>query len=116
MGPEAIAELRRAVGLGGRNPEDVATLGYAYALSGHKGAAVRLLVELEERAKREYIAPSAFGIIYTGLGDIGRAFTWLNAAVDRHDTRLVDLLIDPRFDPLRSDARFAQLRQRVGAR
>ncbi|HET7450462.1 MAG TPA: protein kinase [Gaiellaceae bacterium] len=114
MQADAIRELRRGVDLGGRNPEDVATLGYAHAVAGDRRAARRRLTELEDRSRQEFVAPSTFGIIYVGLGDKTRAFAWLNRAVDERDTRLVDLLMDPRFDALRSDPRFARLTQRVG--
>lgn len=112
--PEAMRELRRGVDLGGRNPEDVATLGYALATAGDRRAANRLLTELQERSRREFIAPSSFAIIYAGLRDNGRAYTWLNRAIDERDTRLVDLLMDPRFDRLRPEPRFARLMMRMG--
>lgn len=114
MEPDAMRELQRGVDLGGRNPEDVATLGYALATAGDRRAANRLLTELQERSRREFIAPSSFAIIYAGLLDRGNAYAWLNRAIDERDTRLVDLLMDPRFDRLRSEPRFARLMMRMG--
>ena len=55
-------------------------------------------------------------MIYGGLGESDQAFAWLNKAYDDRDALLVFLQVEPVFDGLRSDARFDQLLQRVGAR
>jgi tetratricopeptide (TPR) repeat protein len=111
---DAVAELRKAVDLGGRNAPDVAMLAYASARAGDTSAAHGLLAELTERAQRHYVLPSAFAILYTGLGDHERAFAWLNEAVDARDLWLGENVSDPLFDPLRSDARFARVLRKMG--
>jgi tetratricopeptide (TPR) repeat protein len=50
---------------------------------------------------------------YSELGDPDHAIAALNRAVDDHDPALCYLLVDPRLDPLRSDARFVALVDRT---
>jgi len=64
--------------------------------------------------------PSAPGTIATGrglnpstLGDTDNTFAWLEKACADHDVRLTFLTIERRWDPLRSDARFASLAKRM---
>jgi len=48
------------------------------------------------------------------MGKNDQAFTWLEQAYVQHSNALVTLRVEPRFDPLRSDARFQDLLRRVG--
>jgi hypothetical protein len=59
---------------------------------------------------------SAFGIasLYADLGDKDQAFRWLNTAYQERDEGLVSLRTYFLLDPLRSDARFAELVRKVG--
>ncbi|MGI8733831.1 MAG: TPR end-of-group domain-containing protein [Pyrinomonadaceae bacterium] len=52
--------------------------------------------------------------MYTGLGEKDQAFAWLDKAYSGRDFILVFLKVEPMFDGLRSDPRFARLLQRVG--
>jgi TolB-like protein/DNA-binding winged helix-turn-helix (wHTH) protein/Tfp pilus assembly protein PilF len=58
---------------------------------------------------------AAFGTArsYARLGDKENAFSSLNRAVDRRCYEIVWLQTDPRFDSLRSDARYKNLLQRL---
>jgi tetratricopeptide (TPR) repeat protein len=114
MYQEAVAELQKATAL---NPQlrgkFEAALAYAYAVSGKKAEAKKMLGELNERAKQSHIEPVNFAIIYIGLGDKDRAFEWLEMAYkDRPGPPL--LAIDLMLDSLRSDPRFADLARRKG--
>jgi hypothetical protein len=70
--------------------------------------------ELKERSKQRYISPTIIAFIYAGLGEKGEAFGWLEKAYDGRDFILVFLKVDPAFDRLRADPRFADLVRRVG--
>jgi hypothetical protein len=52
--------------------------------------------------------------LYAGLGEKDAAFKWLEQALQERAYRMVYLKIDPTFDSLRSDPRFAGLLQRIG--
>ncbi len=56
----------------------------------------------------------ALAIVYMGLGNKNEAFDWLGKAFEDRSAALVYLAVDPVFDPLRSDSRFADLVQRIG--
>ena len=43
-----------------------------------------------------------------------QAFEWLHKAVDQRSGWLVYLNVDPIWDPIRSDPRFADVLQRIG--
>jgi len=65
-------------------------------------------------AKQRYISPGSIALIYAALGDKDQAFAWLEKADKGRDGILARLKVDPRFDSLRSDPRFADLVRRVG--
>lgn len=48
-----------------------------------------------------------------GLGDPSAALTWLERAYEEQDVRMVFLGVDPVWEPLRDDARFAALLKRM---
>lgn len=109
---EAIEELTRA----GEQSSDggLSLLGYAYAVSGRKEKARRALAELQELSRRRYVSPVDIAAIYTGLGEKDQAFAWLEKGYQARATRMTFLKVDPQFDSLRSDPRFADLLRRVG--
>jgi hypothetical protein len=60
------------------------------------------------------VAPASIAIIFAALGDNDQAFAWLEKADKARDVMLARLKVDPRFDSLRSDPRFADLVRRIG--
>ena len=112
MYPEAISEFEKGVKLSGSSLM-VALLGHAYAASGNKLEARRVLAELE-REKQKYVSPYTVAAIYAGLGERDHAFRWLEKAYSERDIWLMNLKVDPVFKSLRSDRRLAGLLQRLG--
>jgi DNA-binding winged helix-turn-helix (wHTH) protein/TolB-like protein/Flp pilus assembly protein TadD len=111
---EAIAELTKARNLPGGFAPASSELGYVYAVSGRREEAQEMLKELQKRASREFIDPYYIAIIYVGLGEQEQALAWLNKACEERSFWLLWLNVEPKFDRLRSDPRFGDLRQRVG--
>jgi len=109
----AIAESQRIFDLGAKSL-GIAGLGRAYAMAGKRNEAQKELAELQELSKQRYVSPGLFALIYAALGDKDQAFAWLEKAVAEHDLFTARLKVDQRFDPLRSDPRFADLVKRVG--
>jgi len=113
---DAIRELQKAKALD-NSPERqgrFAWLAYAYAASGNRHEAQKMLDELKGIARQRYIPPYNFALIYAGLGDKDQAFAWLEKAYEEHSQQLALLKSNSHFDSLHSDPRFTDLLRRVG--
>jgi TolB-like protein/Tfp pilus assembly protein PilF/class 3 adenylate cyclase len=109
----AIAEYEKARSLE-EDPEALGLLGQAYAKTGKKEEALKILAELNEVARRDYVRPELFAIIYIGLGDKSKAIQYLEDEYQRHDGfDFIGIRVDPRLDPLRDHPRFKQLLAKV---
>ncbi len=108
MFQEALSALRKAMG----STLKTASIAHAFARSGNRPAAEKILGELLTESKRKYISPVDIAVIYAGLDDKEQAFKWLNTAYEEHSGFLLFVNSDPRFKPLRPDPRFQdQLRR-----
>ena len=108
----AIAELE-TVTQEEENPDTMAELAYAYALSGRREEAKKVLHGLKGISERRSMQAFDYALIYTGLGNKDQAFEWLERACREHAGPLAGLGVDPRWDSLRTDHRFADLMGRV---
>ena len=108
----AIAEFQRAIELSGHLAAFDANLAHAYALSGRNSDALKIAKDMEMQPDLNPAANANIALIYVGLGDLDQAMSWLNKAFDARFNP--SILIRPGFDPLRSDARFRDLRHRIG--
>jgi serine/threonine protein kinase/tetratricopeptide (TPR) repeat protein len=114
MYAEAVTAFQKSIPLSGDSPDETASLGCVYARSGRKAEARKIVEDLKELSKRRYIAASVIAQLYVALGDKDQAFAWLGKAYEDHDFILVLLKVEPSFDSLRSDPRFAALLKRIG--
>lgn len=96
------------------SPETEAPLRAAYAASGWRGYWQKMLDLKKEQAKDGYVMPYIFAAIYARLGEKDQAFAWLERTYEERSAWMVWLKVEPRFDSLRSDPRFADLLRRVG--
>jgi tetratricopeptide (TPR) repeat protein len=114
MYQQAITELRKAFNLSDGDTNELAALGYAYAIS-HQPAEVRkILDQLMERSQQTYVQPTLIGVIHIGLGEKDQGFDWLQKGYEDRSAGLLYLKVDPAFDGVRSDRRFSDLMRRVG--
>jgi adenylate cyclase len=109
---EAIAALRTAVQLGPDNPLNQALLVYGLGRAGCCHEAQEAFEQLV--AIHAYVPCWFLSIVWIGLNDKDRAFECLEEAFVGREPCLVSLKVDPVFDPLRADARFAEMVRRVG--
>lgn len=109
MFPESIADFKKVRELAPSTPFGLADLAHVYAISGNKAQARKIIDELNEIAKQRYVSSWYAAIIYTGLGDKEQAFASLQKALEEHSVGLATIKLDPRFDPIHSDPRFAEL-------
>jgi serine/threonine-protein kinase len=95
--------------------EALAALEQGYDEGGYH-AALRSVAELFEgrRASGEYVTPWQVGTLYTRAELYEEALEYLSLALDEGDGNCPSLVIDPIFDPMRSDPRFEALVARLG--
>jgi DNA-binding winged helix-turn-helix (wHTH) protein/TolB-like protein/Tfp pilus assembly protein PilF len=106
---EAIDEFKQAKALSGESTGMRIELAHAYAVSGQRGEAQRIIGELMEQSKQSYVSPYGIAMIYVGLGEKDEAFTWLRKAYQERTWDLVYLKVDPKLDSLRTDPRLTDL-------
>jgi len=111
--PQAIAAFRKIVTASGRDPACIAHLAHAYALTGKRGRAAKLLQEIQKLAKKNHVAPNVFAIVFAGLGDKEQTLGWLEKAYATRDGMLPFLRVNPRLAFLRTDRRFQDLVRRM---
>jgi len=112
---QAIPEYQKALEMSDGDPDPTAALAHAYAMTGRRAEAEKILHELERRSKSVYVSPYIIATIYAGLGDKDRAFGFLEKAYQERCWDIAWFLkADLRIDNLRSDPRFQALLQRVG--
>ena len=110
----AATAFQEALKVSRDHPYYLGFLGYTYGLTGNRSEAERILKKLRE------LSPSrpgrAFGLaaVYTGLGDKDQAIHWLNVSRDNRDVWIMFLKVDPQWESLRNDPRFAELLRRMG--
>lgn len=80
--------------------------------SGDRAGSDAALAELI--AKDQNYATYQVAQVYAWQGDKEKAFEWLQMALDRHDTGLLSLLIDPMMKNLRDDPRYAEFLAKIG--
>jgi len=114
--PEAIASIQRSIALGAFYPHAAAGLAFAYGVSGHREAAMRIVDDLKRRSARELVPPFAIAVAYAGLGDVTRGIEWLNRGIDERDIYIPENFFEPLLDPLRSDSSFEQVSERMGVK
>ena len=110
----AVAELERARSLMGRRPDVLTPYAYALARAGRQREARTILDELRDISKPGTAAPVRVALVHIALGETDRAFEWLEKAIEARDWQMALLNVEPAFDLLRSDQRFARLVERVG--
>ncbi len=92
-----------------------ADLGYTYARCGRRTEALAELEHLGAEAKEgQYISRYALAMIWAGLGDKERAFAELDSAYEERAFSMFLLRVEPAFDGMRADPRFARLVKKVG--
>jgi TolB-like protein/tetratricopeptide (TPR) repeat protein len=110
---EAKAELQKATELDDL-PWYIGAVGYAYAVSGDRAKAEETLRRLDDLAKRRYVTPNAYFLVYLGLGEKEKALDWLEKCYQDQDGACWSLQVDQLYDGLRNEPRFQALLKKVG--
>jgi serine/threonine protein kinase/tetratricopeptide (TPR) repeat protein len=92
-----------------------AQLGFTYARMGRSVEAWQIFDDLSRLAQEQYVPPPYLALILVGLGKRDAAFGQLERGLADHSWWMTYLMIDPRFDGLRDDPRFAAILKRVSS-
>jgi serine/threonine protein kinase/Flp pilus assembly protein TadD len=109
----AIDALEKAVELAPDVPDFKAHLGHVCGLAGQRAAAEGICEELRQTAKQRYVPAYYFALIALGLGETDQTFEWLDKAFEERSGFLAFFAVEPILDPLREDARFESLLERI---
>jgi TolB-like protein/Tfp pilus assembly protein PilF len=110
---EALSEYQKARALND-DPFVLGLLGRAYASSGNKPEALKILEQLKEVSRQRYVSAYSFVVVYLGLGDKEEALRWLEQAYqDRAGNDIAWIRVDSLVDPLRGDPRFEALAEKI---
>jgi serine/threonine-protein kinase len=88
----------------------------ALAALGQKEEAEAILARLEDEAKKQYLRGEVLAMGYAAVGDLDGAFTSLERAYQDRSAGLLYLHLDPSYEPLRKDPRYADLVKRIGTK
>ena len=84
-------------------------LAWVYARDGQREKALELLKDLPERGS----TLKEIAIVYGALGELDRAFEYLDRAYAEDPGTLTYMRADPSADPLKDDPRFDALLQKL---
>jgi TolB-like protein/tetratricopeptide (TPR) repeat protein len=111
--PEAVRSLEAALSLEPGNPDVIALLGYARALSGDPERARRALSDLQALSRKRFVSAFPLAFLQIGLGNREAALDGLEKAYEERAARLVFVNVERAFDPIRSEPRFKDLLRRI---
>jgi tetratricopeptide (TPR) repeat protein len=111
---QAISKYQTAVALGG-GQNVLVNLGCLYGIVGERDKAQQVLNELQELSTSRYLLPYSIALVYAGLGEVDRAFEWLEKSYEQREGLLLALKhTASRIPGFSSDPRLADLLRRIG--
>mgnify|MGYP000701647973 CR=1 FL=1 len=78
--------------------------------------AEEIMSRLEAESRQQYIRSEYLAMGHAALGDMDKAFDSLERAYQARSAGLIYLHVDPGYDPLRGDPRYADMVARIGLR
>jgi tetratricopeptide (TPR) repeat protein len=110
---EALAAFRRVEDRIHDWPVSIAARGFVAGVSDRPAQALEALTKLKELSAHRFVTSYGVALVHAGLGQNDAAFACLNKAYDERSNWLVWLRLDPRWNGLRQDPRFAHLISRM---
>src|SRR5881296_2090097 len=110
---EAERAFREAITLSPDLSYATAGVAHVLALSGRRREAEVIVAELEARARERYVTPVALCIAHLGLKNVDQVFHWLDRAYEDRRGWLTYMKVDPIFDAVRNEPRYAAFLKRM---
>jgi len=111
---KALEWYRRGLGLEKAVRSYDALIVRALAALGQREEADAILARLDEESRHGYVRAEIVAMGHAAVGDLDHAFDCLERAYSARSAGLVLLHIDPAYEPLRRDPRYADLMKRIG--
>jgi len=111
---EAVRCYLRAKEVGGTLKSSDLNIAGCYALMGKREEARKILNNVIENSKENYVSSKYIASVFLALGEKEQGLAWLEKAFRERDPGLLWLKTDHTFDRVRSDPRFADLLRRIG--
>ena len=84
------------------------------ALTGKTAEAEEILKDLMELATKRYVSPFDLALLHIALDRRDEGFEWLDKAFNDCGIEVISVNVDPRWESVRSDARFVSMVGRLG--
>ncbi|MEO5509731.1 MAG: hypothetical protein ABIS27_03820, partial [Longimicrobiales bacterium] len=88
----------------------------ALAALDRREEAEEILTRLEAESRQHYVRSEYLAMGHAAVGNLDRAFESLERAYQARSGGLIYLHLDPGYDPLRGDPRYAEMLSRMGLR
>lgn len=105
----AEANYRKAIDMNSDDPYYPAGLAWSYARAGNRTAALEAL----QVAEKLEVPLKESALVHAALGDLDRAFDYLDRAFRTESASLYSLIADPGSEPLRNDPRWNALMRKL---
>lgn len=106
---EALQEFREAERAAPDNDSVIASVVDGLVATGDADEARRRVADAERQARSTYVSAFDLGLMRVSLGDIDRAFDWLQRSCDIKEVRFASIGFHLGVDPIRRDPRFREL-------
>jgi TolB-like protein/Tfp pilus assembly protein PilF len=114
MFDEAIAQNQRWGELTGNKVKTDIALAEIYAVAGRKKDAEKIVAEIEAGKALSGNDCRGMALVYLALGENDMVFKWLEKSYENHEESLCSIKVDTKWNPLRSDPRFADVLKKIG--
>ena len=113
MPEESVKEFQKAVELSGGAPPMRAALACAYVDAGRRSDALRILDDLQARARQGYVSSFHIALVHARLGNKDAAFESLERAYQDHSDWMLWIKVARGLESLRDDPRYQDLLRRL---
>ena len=88
-------------------------LAWAYGAAGRRDQALKVIGELDERARSEHVSAMFFAWAYGGLGDADQTFVWLDKALEERSSQIAHVGSLPLLAIVQSKPKFDDVLRRL---
>jgi serine/threonine-protein kinase len=114
MHEKIVEDFLTSISSHGAKPETVEKFRETFRTSGWQGFIRERLRLVQERAKTRPVDPYNFAHLYIKLGQKDEVFVWLEKTLEAGHPGAIHFKIEPAYDFLRDDPRYAELIRKIG--